>query len=62
MTEIAQADLPQPTRPEQLSETRKSRALSRLRARAAREHRSTRRLSDAITVLLLLIAFPFGMA
>ena len=62
MTEIAQTDVAQPTRPEQLSDTRKSRALARLRARAARQHRTTRRLNDAITVLLLLIAFPFGMA
>ena len=38
------------------------RALHQLRERAAQEHRVTRRLNDAITALLLLVAFPFGFA
>ena len=40
----------------------KSREMNTLRQRAAQEHRATRRLNDAITALLMLIAFPFGMA
>ncbi|MBO6790013.1 MAG: hypothetical protein HRT60_09965 [Dinoroseobacter sp.] len=40
----------------------KNRAMHSLRERAAQEHRTARRLNDAITALLLLVAFPFGMA
>ena len=43
-------------------EFKKNRAMHSLRERAAQEHRVTRRLNDAITALLMLIAFPFGMA
>ena len=43
-------------------DVQKHRAMHSLRERAAQEHRTARRLNDAITALLLLVAFPFGMA
>ncbi len=66
MTQHAMADTAASKPNDELATMRaeycETRALHQLRERATQEHRACRRLNDAITVLLLLVAFPFGFA